>query len=94
MEKIIFLVALEKFTATLSLLFIFLQTNAQKMQMTRDYYGIYYKSIGDLYRQKQAELDFYGFKPRQAVASIGVRCGHWEAALLPPRTASIFTWKI
>lgn len=79
-KKLYSLSAMANFTATISLLFIFLQTYAQKMQMTRGYCGIYYKSIEDLYRQKQAELDFYGFKPRQVVASIGAQCGHWEAA--------------
>ena len=69
-----------KFTATISLLFILLQMNAQKMQMIKGYCGLYYKTMDDLYRQKQAELDFYGFQPRQVVASIGAQCGHWEAA--------------
>ncbi len=69
-----------KFTATLSLLFILLQMNAQKMQTIKGYCGLYYRTIEDLYSQKQAELDFYGFQPRQFVASIGAQCGHWEAA--------------
>ena len=69
-----------KFTATICLLFLLLQMNAQKMQMMKGYCGIYYKTMEDLYRQKQAELDFYGFHSRQVVASIGAQCGHWEAA--------------
>lgn len=72
--------AMKKFTATISLLFILLQMNAQKMQMIKGYCGIYYKTMEDLYRQKQAEFDFYRFQPRQVVASIGAQCGHWEAA--------------
>ena len=34
----------------------------------------------DFYGQKQAELDFYRFQPGHSVASIGARCGHWEAS--------------
>jgi len=63
-----------------SLLSFSLQLDAQKMQMIKGYCGIYYKNMEDLYKQKQSELDFYGFRPRQTVASIGVQCGHWEAA--------------
>jgi thymidylate synthase len=69
-----------KFTATISLLFLLLQADAQKMQMIKGYCGIYYKSMEDLYRQKQLELDFYKFHSGQVVASIGAQCGHWEAA--------------
>lgn len=72
--------AMTKFYATISLLFIFLQMNAQKMQMIKGYCGLYYKTMDDFYRQKQAELDFYGFQPRQVVGSIGAQCGHWEAS--------------
>lgn len=54
--------------------------NAQKMQMTKGYCGLYYYNMDDLYRQKQVELDFYDFKPGQTVASIGAQCSHWEAA--------------
>ena len=61
-------------------LFLVIQMDAQKMQMVKGYCGIYYKTMEDLYRQKQAELDFYGFKAGQFVASIGAQCGHWEAA--------------
>ena len=52
---------------------------AQKMQMIKGYCGIYYRSMEDLYRQKQVELDFYQFRPGQRVASIGAQCSHWEA---------------
>lgn len=52
---------------------------AQKLHMIKGYCGIYYKTMEDLYRQKQAELDFYQFRPGQVVASIGAQCGHWEA---------------
>lgn len=52
---------------------------AQKMHMIKGYCGIYYKSMEDLFRQKQAELDFYQFRPGQVVASIGAQCSHWEA---------------
>lgn len=52
---------------------------AQKMQMIKGYCGIYYRSMDDLYRQKQVELDFYQFQPGQRVASIGAQCCHWEA---------------
>lgn len=56
-----------------------LALNAQKMQMIKGYCGIYYRSMDDLYRQKQEELDFYQFRPGQVVASIGAQCCHWEA---------------
>ena len=56
-----------------------LGTKAQKMQMIKGYCGIYYRSMDDLYRQKQVELDFYQFRPGQQVASIGAQCSHWEA---------------
>ncbi len=71
---------MKKFAITLSLLFILLQMNAQKMQMVKGYCGIYYKTMEDLYRQKQSEIDFYRFHQGQVVASIGAQCGHWEAA--------------
>jgi len=50
------------------------------MQRVKGHCGYYYKSMEDLYRQKQSELDFYSFKPGQMVASIGAQCGNWEAA--------------
>jgi SAM-dependent methyltransferase len=56
-----------------------LGTKAQKMQMIKGYCGIYNRSMDDLYRQKQVELDFYQFRPGQQVASIGAQCSHWEA---------------
>jgi len=52
---------------------------AQKMHTIKGYCGIYYKSMDDLRRQKQPELDFYDFRPGQFVASIGAQCSHWEA---------------
>jgi ubiquinone/menaquinone biosynthesis C-methylase UbiE len=36
--------------------------------------------MAHLYKLKQAELDFYDFKPGETVASIGAQCCHWEAA--------------
>jgi hypothetical protein len=56
---------MRKFTTTISLLFILLQMNGQKMQMIKGYCGLYYKTMEDLYRQKQSELDFYRFQPGQ-----------------------------
>ncbi|HWR32450.1 MAG TPA: methyltransferase domain-containing protein, partial [Chitinophagaceae bacterium] len=61
-------------------LLVCLSGNAQKMQMVKGFCGLYYKSMDDLYRQRQVELDFYGFQPGQFVASIGAQCSHWEAA--------------
>lgn len=52
---------------------------AQKMQMVKGYCGIYYRTMDDLFKQKQPELDFYQFRPGQTVASIGAQCCHWEA---------------
>ncbi len=79
-KKMISRYVLKRFMVTINLLFILVQTNAQKMQMLKGYCGIYYKTMDDLYRQKHAELDFYDFRSRQVVASIGAQCGHWEAA--------------
>ncbi len=79
-KKMISRLAMRKFTGTISLVFVLLQMNAQKMQMVKGYCGIYYRSMDDLYRQKQAELDFYRFQPGQVIASIGAQCGNWEAA--------------
>ena len=69
-----------KIIATICLLVLRLQADAQKMQMIKGYCGLYYKTMDDLYRQKQSELDFYEFESGQVVASIGAQCGHWEAA--------------
>jgi SAM-dependent methyltransferase len=69
-----------KIIATFSLLLLLLKADAQKMQMIKGYCGIYYKTMEDLYRQKQSELDFYNFHSGQVIASIGAQCGHWEAA--------------
>lgn len=67
--------------ALLFLVFLILEiASTQKLQTVKGYCGMYYRSMDDLYRQKQAELDFYQFIPGQVVASIGARCGHWEAA--------------
>ena len=49
------------------------------MQRINGFCGYYYKTMEDLYRQKQAELDYYGFQQHQVVASIGAQCGNWEA---------------
>jgi predicted methyltransferase len=73
--------ALRKFAATAGFLLFLFQGDAQKMlRVHGGYCGYYYYTMQDLYKQKQAELDFYGFQPRQVVASIGAQCGHWEAA--------------
>ena len=61
-------------------LLIFYPGKGQKMQVAKGYCGLYYYNMNDLYRQKQTELDFYGFEAGQTVASIGAQCGHWEAA--------------
>ena len=53
---------------------------AQKMQTFKDHCGAFYESMAHLYKIKQAELDFYQFKPGQTIASIGAQCCHWEAA--------------
>lgn len=75
---------MEKRTINFCLIILWLLSGtmlqAQKMHMVKGYCGIYYYSIEDLLRQKQAELDFISFQPGQTVASIGAQCGHWEAA--------------
>jgi len=55
-------------------------SHGQKMQTIKGHCGVYFKSMKDLFRQKQKELGFYDFKPGQTVASIGAQCCHWEAA--------------
>lgn len=76
------------------LLFVFLLarlgSGAQKMTMMPGYCGIYYQSMPDLLRQKKAELDFYQFRPGQAVASIGAQCCHWEAAYAAAADSLLF----
>lgn len=69
-----------KIIATISLLLLLLQADAQKMHKIEGHCGYYYKSMEDLYRQKQSELDFYRFLPGQTIASVGAQCGNWEAA--------------
>ena len=69
-----------KIVGAVSSFLLSLPIHAQKMQMVKGYCGIYYKNMDELYKQKQPELDFYDFQPRQMVASIGAQCGHWEAA--------------
>jgi SAM-dependent methyltransferase len=80
LKKIFSRTTMTRMSAVFNLLFIVFQMNGQKMQMIKGYCGIYYKTMEDLYRQKQAELNFYNFQPQQVVASIGAQCGHWEAA--------------
>lgn len=53
---------------------------AQKMQTLKGYCGAFFESMAHLYKVKQAELDFYHFKPGQTIASIGAQCCHIEAA--------------
>ena len=55
-------------------------TRAKKMQMINGYCGVFYRQMDHLFRQKQVDIDFYRFRPKQILASIGARCGHWEAA--------------
>ena len=64
--------------------------SAQKLHMVKGYCGIYYYTMEDLLRQKQAELDFYQFRPGQVVASIGAQCGHWEAAYAAATDSVLF----
>ncbi len=52
----------------------------QKMQTFKNRCGSFYESMAHLYKIKQAELDFYQFKPGQRIASIGAQCCHIEAA--------------
>jgi SAM-dependent methyltransferase len=80
-KKMICRFVMTKFAFTISLLLSFLQLNAQPLQKIKGYCGLYYKSTGDIYRQRQPELDFYDFRPHQTIASIGAQCGNWEAAL-------------
>lgn len=63
--------------------FVFLSYSgtAQKMQTFKEHCGAFFESMTHLYKVKQAELDFYHFKPGQTVASIGAQCCHIEAAL-------------
>ena len=66
------------------------QGKTQKLQTIKGYCGLYYYSMGDLYRQKQQELDFYSFQPGQVLASIGAQCGHWEAAYAATTDSVVF----
>ncbi len=50
------------------------------MKTFKDHCGAFYESMAHLYKIKQAELDFYHFKPGQTIASIGAQCCHIEAA--------------
>jgi len=43
-----------------------------------------------LYIIKQANLDFYHFKPGQTIASIGAQCCHIEAAYAATTDSIIF----
>jgi len=61
-------------------IFFFYTSAAQKMQTFKGQCGSFFENMGHLYKIKQAELDFYQFKPGQTVASIGAGCTHWEAA--------------
>jgi len=53
---------------------------AQKMQTFKEHCGSFFESMSHLYKVKQAELDFYHFKPGQTIASIGAQCCHIEGA--------------
>jgi hypothetical protein len=60
--------------------FFFYTVAGQKMQTFKDHCGSFYQNMAHLYKIKQAELDFYGFKSGQTIASIGAQCCHWEGA--------------
>src|SRR4030095_12515082 len=52
--------------------------------------GSFYESMTHLYKLKQAELDFYSFKPGQTIASIGAQCCHIEAAYAATTDSVVF----
>ena len=60
------------------------------MKTFEDHCGAFYESMAHLYKIKQAELDFYHFKPGQTVASIGAQCCHIEAAYAATTDSVIF----
>lgn len=66
-------------TITALILFV-LSPFCQKLILGINHCGLYYKSMEDLYKQKQKELEFYNFQPQQTIASIGAQCCNWEAA--------------
>lgn len=61
---------------------------AQKMQMIKGYCGVFYRQMDHLFRQNQVELVFYQFRPKQILASIGARSGHWKQMV----TVSFIRW--
>ena len=70
--------------------FFFSTNNAQKMKTFNNRCGSFYESMAHLYKIKQAELDFYHFKPGQTIASIGAQCCHIEAAYAATTDSVIF----
>lgn len=60
------------------------------MKTFKDHCGSFYESMAHLYKLKQAELDFYHFKPGQTIASIGAQCCHIEAAYAATTDSVIF----
>jgi SAM-dependent methyltransferase len=70
--------------------FLFYTATAQKMQTFKGHCGAFFESMTHLYKVKQAELDFYHFKPGQTVASIGAQCCHIEAAFAATSDSVIF----
>ena len=71
---------LVKLTFTAIFLTLIFSTQAQKLQTFKEHCGGFYKSMDDLRKMQQKEIDFYSFRPGQTIASIGAQCCHWEAA--------------
>ena len=71
---------LVKLTFTAIFLTLFFSTHAQKLETFKNYCGGFYKSMDDLRKMQQKEIDFYDFRSGQTIASIGAQCSHWEAA--------------
>lgn len=69
---------------------LFTGTSRAQLRRVKGYCGMYYSSMEQLYRQKQAELDFYDFRPGQVIASIGAQCGTWEAAFAAAKDSLLF----
>ena len=63
---------------------------AQKLKSFKGHCGMYYETMEGLLKQKEKELDFYSFHPRQIIASIGAQCCHWEAAYAAASDSLLF----
>ena len=77
-QAIFFILA--KLTFTAIFLTLIFSTHAQKLEIFKTYCGGFYKSMDDLRKMQQKEIDFYDFRSGQTIASIGAQCCHWEAA--------------